>query len=90
MSVKRWEFDVNYGGMAVDVGGDFIHVKDYAKLEQEHKAAMLTISNITKLLGVSDAMSVSEQVAELVEQNLKQIEDIDKLKEYVKFLERCV
>lgn len=52
-----------------DAKGAFVKYEDYAELESEHKAALLTISQITDIVRSSDTLSISQQVAELVEAN---------------------
>lgn len=48
-----------------DEDGHYVAYDDYAELESAHKAAMLTISRITDVVGTSDTLSISGQVAAL-------------------------
>ncbi|MCT4705870.1 hypothetical protein MUA03_08115 [Enterobacteriaceae bacterium H16N7] len=49
-----------------DEDGHYVAYDDYAELESAHKAALLTISQITDVVGTSDTLSISQQVAKLV------------------------
>lgn len=48
-----------------DEDGHYVAYDDYAELESAHKAALLTISQITDVVGTSDTLSISQQVAAL-------------------------
>ena len=48
-----------------DEDGHYVAYDDYAELESAHKAALLTISQITDVVGTSDTLSISQQVTEL-------------------------
>lgn len=66
--VARYDFcHLGSGECSVmdDGDGSFVHYDDYAKLESDHKSAMLTLDKIVELLGTSDKLSISEQVAAL-------------------------
>ncbi|MCT4710309.1 hypothetical protein MUA04_08920 [Enterobacteriaceae bacterium H11S18] len=62
MTVNRYEFE-DYG--ALEESGRYVTYEDYEELESAYKAAMLTISQITDVVGTSDTLSISQQVAEL-------------------------
>lgn len=68
--VKRFDVGTHFdGGVIVDSdNGDYVEHEDYATLETEHKSAMLTISAIMEMLGVTEVGSVSEQVAALLKE----------------------
>lgn len=50
--------------------GDMVNYEDYVALAVEHKAAMDTCSSIGAIVGPSDTMSLSEQVAAIVAENV--------------------
>lgn len=56
------------GGIIADEHGDYVEYEDYTTLETEHKSAMLTISAIMGMLGVTEGWSISEQVAALLKE----------------------
>lgn len=61
MSVKRYDGKVGHCD-----NGAYVSHEDYTTLETEHKSAILTISAIMEMLGVTEKGSISEQVAALL------------------------
>lgn len=68
MSVKRFIAHHRDEAMHMRNHGDWVKYTEYETLEIEHKAAMLTISAIMEMLGVTDSSSISGQVAALLKE----------------------
>lgn len=83
MSVKRFIAHHRDEAMHMRNHGGWVKYTDYETIETEHKAAMLTISGIMEILGVTDYGSISEQVAALLKER-DALEQAQKSNEFLK------